>query len=361
MTIAAAARSPYPAGAPFTNGADTHVFRFTYEGEPRALHAYLLQRYRHGRNASWARAFYPARVRLNGARVERDTLVRPGDEVAYLHCRWEEPPAPALLPPLHEDPWLLALPKGDSVPVNPSGVYYFTCLAIQARELLAAPELTPLHRLDLETSGPVLFARRARDRNTWHGLFQQKTLRKRYRALVHGAFPEALREIAGTIVPDPRSAIHTRLRLLPAAPDAPGEDAAQANAGAGGEPSRTRVLSAVRLDLGARGVFSELVLEPVTGKTNQLRVHLAHVGHPIVGDKKYHPDEGVFLDWYAHRDFTRLRDRLLLPRQALVCESLAFSHPFTGAPLEIHAPPGAWAGKVAGLLGSGVPTAPGGR
>jgi 23S rRNA pseudouridine1911/1915/1917 synthase len=104
-------------------------------------------------------------------------------------------------------------------------------------------------------------------------------------------------------------------------------------------------------DLGPRGPFSELELEPVTGKTNQLRVHLAHVGHPIVGDKKYHPDEEVFLDWYAHRDYARLAERLLLPRQALHCEALAFTHPFSGAALETRAPAAMWRDKVSGLLG----------
>ena len=121
------------------------------------------------------------------------------------------------------------------------------------------------------------------------------------------------------------------------------------------EPSLTRVLGVIHRDLGGRGVISELLLEPVTGKTNQLRVHLAHVGHPVVGDKKYHPDEEVFLDWFAHRNIGRLRQRLLLPRHALHCESLDFPHPFTDEAVEVRAPAGAWAAKVAGLADNNVP------
>jgi len=354
---------PSAAAIPFGNGPASRVFRVRYEGPPRLLREYLCERYRYGRSPDWERTFYPARVRLNEAPVDADTRVAPGDVIAYLHLRGDEPPVAPPGPPLHADPWLLALTKGDDAPVNPSGVHYFTALAIQARETFANPELTPIHRLDLETSGPVLFATRNAHLPACHALFQRRALGKRYRALVHGRFPPDLLLIAGRIVPDPASRILTRLRLEPIAPDEAAEAAALADAApldtprpmhsrnAPAQVSLTRIVSVTHHDLGPRGVFSELELQPVTGKTNQLRVHLAHVGHPIVGDKKYHPDEAVFLDWHAHRDFARLADRLLLPRQALHCEALDFPHPFTGEPVEIHAPAAMWAAKVAGLLG----------
>lgn len=301
-----------------------------YEGgSARPLREYLLERYAYGRGEGWRESFYPNRVRLNGARVDEGTVVEPGGRLDYLHLRGEEPPPPALAPPLYEDRWMLVLHKPDCVPVNPSGLYYFTCLALLAREAHGNPELSPVHRLDLETSGPLIFSKRKADRSAFHRLFQDKTIRKFYRALVHGAFPQALREISGRIVPHPASAIATKLCLDPEG---------------GPEHSLTRILGVRR-----RASFSELELEPVTGKTNQLRVHLAAVGTPIVGDKKYHPDEGVFLDWLAHRDYARLRSALLLPRQALQSEALEFSHPFTGERLRVEAPPGSWAAKLAGL------------
>ena len=337
-----------PSGDPeFRNSLETHIFPFTYEGEARALRGYLLERYRHGRDAAWAESFYPARVRLNGERVDAATGVRPGDRVTYLHRRDEEPPAPPPPAVLHEDPHLLALLKSDNVPVNPSGIYYFTCLAISAREHFEDPGLTPLHRLDLETSGPVLFGRQRKHLGRWHKLFMGGGLQKRYKALVYGAFPEDLKEIAGWIVPDPRSAIHTRLRLLPSA----GDDGSPPEEAGDRQLSLTRIHRVRHVDLGPGGLVTELEVEPVTGKTNQIRVALAHVGHPIVGDKKYHRDEGVFLDWIEHRDFERLRGELRLPRQALHCASLAFDHPFTGEPVRIQAPEDAWAAKVGELTG----------
>lgn len=315
--------------AAFENSDEAHIFRFIHQGPERPLGEYLRERYSYGRSAEWRESFFPGRVRLNGHAVDEATLVAPGDEVAYRHLRSEEPPAPPTPPVLYQDNWLLALHKPDCIPVNPSGVYYFTCLAILARERFGDRGLTPVHRLDLETSGPLLLARRRKEVRHFQALFDDKSIRKRYRALVHGAFPPELREIAGRIVPDRDSRIATKLRLEP---------------GEGEQHSLTRILGVTR-----RGDFSELLLEPVTGKTNQLRVHLAAVGHPIVGDKKYHPDEGLFLDWVAHRDFNRLRRQLLLPRQALQCESLEFPHPFTEEQVSIAAPPQSWPEKLAGL------------
>lgn len=325
-----------PAPPPLVSSAAAKVFHFEYEGAPRPLKPYLLERYGFGRGADWREHFFPPRVRLNGAPVDEATVVRPGDRIAYLHQRTDEPAPAEPLAVLYEDEWMRVLHKPDSYPVSPSGIYYFTSLAVRAREESGNPELTPIHRLDLETDGPLIFARRARDLKRLHTLFTRKTLRKTYRALVYGAFPEEIREIAGRIVPDEGSAILTKLRLAPGT----------------AQDSLTRVLRVTRHET-PRGPCSELELEPVTGKTNQIRVHLAHVGHAIVGDKKYHPDEGVFLDWLAHRDFARLRERLWLPRQALHCAALEMEHPFTGAALRIEALPGSWADKVSALVEPG--------
>lgn len=325
-------RAPFP-GAPwgpaFQDGPGRKIFRFRYEGPERPLKAYLLERYAYGRDDAWRRGFYPHRVRLNGAPVDEATRVAPGGRIGYLHLRAEEPAPPPLGEPLYQDRWLVALHKPDSLPVSPAGIYYFTSLALLAREVLGEPGLTPVHRLDLETAGPLLLVRQPQHAAAFHRLFQAGGIHKHYRALVLGRFPPDVEQIRGHIAPDPDSAIATRLRLLPEGP---------------GRPSLTRVVGVRH-----RGLFSEVELEPVTGRTNQLRVQLAALGHPIVGDKKYHPEEAVFLDWLANRDFGRLRDRLHLPRQALLCERLAFTHPFTGQPVTISAPPGAWAEKTAGL------------
>ncbi|HEX9842107.1 MAG TPA: pseudouridine synthase, partial [bacterium] len=202
--------APPPGGGPWdTAPCDTKIFRVSYSGAPQPLRAYLLERYRHGRSADWAATFYPARVRLDGAPVDARSLVRAGQCIAYCHFREDEPPPGPPPPLLYEDEWLAAVLKPDTLPVNPAGVFYFSALAIRMREITGNPELTPMHRLDLETSGVLLFARRRAHLARFHRLFMDRALRKVYRALVHGAFPHARREIAGRIVADAESPIHT--------------------------------------------------------------------------------------------------------------------------------------------------------
>ncbi len=320
---------------------DFKMFRFIFEGPAGPLKAFLISRYQYGRSAEWHESFYPERVLLNGRAVAEETWVSPGDEISYRHLRAEEPPAPLLPAQLYEDEWMLALHKPDSVPVSPSGVYYFTALAIHVREIFGNSELTPIHRLDLETSGVLILAKRRADLGRWHTLFAARSdaggapaLDKRYLALALGEVDPRLNEIRGRIVPAADSAIRTRLALDPQ-----------------GVPENSRTLIRRVERHAQRGAaYSELELQPFTGKTNQLRVHLAHVGHPVVGDKKYHPDERVFQDWLTHRDFERVRPALLLPRQALQCQRLEFPHPFTGRWVRIEAQPGSWRAKVAPLI-----------
>ena len=315
----------------FTSDAHGKIFHFEFEGESQPLKSFLLSRYQYGREAKWRESFYPDRVRLNGQPVNDNTWVAPGDTVAYRHLRAEEPQAPASLEVLYEDDWLLAVHKPDTIPVSPSGLYYYSSLALLARELFGSPELTPIHRLDLETSGVLLLARHKADLARFHKLFVDHRMAKRYLALVYGAFPAEITGISGKLGPHPSSAIHTKLWLDP-----------------DGEPNTlTRILSVARHEQ-----VSELELEPVTGKTNQLRVHLAHTGHSIVGDKKYYPDESIFLDWLEHRRFETHRAKLLLPRHALQCQTLSFKHPFTDESLRIEASSGSWREKVREAVGT---------
>jgi 23S rRNA pseudouridine1911/1915/1917 synthase len=84
--------------------------------------------------------------------------------------------------------------------------------------------------------------------------------------------------------------------------------------------------------------FSLLELVPKTGRQHQLRVHLAAIGHPIVGDKIYGPDENYFLNAInGGLDESALR-RLVLPRQALHAQALEFQHPQTGRLMHLQAP-----------------------
>ncbi len=140
------------------------------------------------------------------------------------------------------------------------------CLA--SRMLARWPDALVVHRLDMATSGLVLFGRGPVMQRQLSMLFEQRRMHKRYEAVVHGL----LREDSGEI-------------NLPLAADWPNRPRQQVSATLG-KPSLTRwqVLSR-----DAAAGSSRLALVPVTGRTHQLRVHLAAIGHPILGDALYAP------------------------------------------------------------------------
>jgi tRNA pseudouridine32 synthase/23S rRNA pseudouridine746 synthase len=166
------------------------------------------------------------------------------------------------------------------------------------------PDARIVHRLDQPTSGLLLMARNAAAHRTLSMAFEQRRVDKRYVAVVHG---EVLCD-AGTI----DAAITVDW------PNRPRQHVDPVH----GRPSLThwRVVARLppRSDQGPR---TRLELQPVTGRAHQLRVHLLHIGHPIVGDRLYRPEESAE------------------PRLLLHAAGLALDHPRTGQHLTFASPP----------------------
>jgi tRNA pseudouridine32 synthase/23S rRNA pseudouridine746 synthase len=161
------------------------------------------------------------------------------------------------------------------------------------------PDARIVHRLDMMTSGLLVLAREARTHATLSEAFRERTVHKQYEALVHGRPADDHGEITLPLVVD--------------WPDRPRQKVCHAT----GKPSLTRYR--VRDD-GVPAHWTRVALEPVTGRTHQLRVHLAALGHPIAGDPFYgRPDDGA-------------------PRMMLHARGLAFAHATSGAPLAFTSP-----------------------
>ncbi|HEY7836985.1 MAG TPA: RluA family pseudouridine synthase [Terriglobales bacterium] len=168
-----------------------------------------------------------------------------------------------------------------------------------------------VHRLDQYTSGVMLVARNDAAHQKLSEQFQQRSLRKIYRALVQGTMAESVGEIELPIHRD----LHHRLRMTTRRRD--------------GRAARTgyRVLET----LGSGGSrYSWLEIELHTGRTHQIRVHLGAVGHPVVGDRLY----GAAAALAGPGALAGFR----APRPMLHAASIAFTHPRTGAPLQFSAP-----------------------
>lgn len=167
------------------------------------------------------------------------------------------------------------------------------CAARRVQALF--PDALVVHRLDMATSGLLALARGLPAQRRLGIAFARREVRKRYVAVVHGCLAEAEGEID-----------------LPLGADWPARPRQKVDA-AGGKPSLTRWR---RLSVDAAAGTSRVELEPVTGRSHQLRVHLLAIGHPIVGDALYGGP--------AHA-------RLLLH-----AEALAFAHPASGVEVSLR-------------------------
>jgi len=251
--------------------------------------------------------------------------VRPGRSYA-LHVPAATPATPAAqaiaLDILFEDADLVVLNKPAGLvvhpaPGNPDGTLVNALLAHCGDSLAGiGGERRPgiVHRLDKETSGVMVVAKSERAMTRLAAAFAARDLDRAYLALCWGLPNPAEGVIAGAIGRDPRDRKRMAVRA------------------AGGKPALTRY----RLERAWFAAVAQLECRLATGRTHQIRVHLANAGHPLVGDPVYLRR----LPASARVVPQAIRGALLdFPRQALHAARLGFAHPLTGAPLLFTAPP----------------------
>lgn len=236
-------------------------------------------------------------IQVGGEPQRTNYPVKPGD-VITVRLDEEEPEYPAEDGPLdilYEDDFLLAVDKPAGMLIHPSRSKFDGTLAnfvagyYQRTGQKSA--FHPLTRLDRDTFGIVLLAKNAHV----HTLLQETKVQKTYHALTFG-WGEAN---CGTIdAPIARRPLPSLLRYV----------------GTEGKPSVTEFAV-----LDRREHICKLALQPVTGRTHQLRVHCAHVGHPILGDPQYGSAESKAFS-----------ETLGLPYQMLCAKKLELEHPMTG-------------------------------
>ncbi|MCP4869464.1 MAG: RluA family pseudouridine synthase [Proteobacteria bacterium] len=227
-------------------------------------------------------------------------------------------PVPKTLPLLFKDDDVVVADKAAGLLSYPMGPRKDAAQSIVQDQLFAAGEpweLRPSHRLDRETSGVLMWTRNLAADQIIKETFKKRRVSKTYLALVRGTLERA------TIVDAPmRKDVHGPIRVRQVV-------------ARDGKPAQTSLTP-----LGWFGSWTWVECQPITGRTHQIRVHLAHIGHPIVGDKIYCDDGISFRRWWdGDLDDSDLR-RLGMKRQALHAWTMSVAHPGTGEPLDLAAP-----------------------
>lgn len=268
---------------------------------------FLVARFPQVSGQTWLERMKQGRVLDDdGLPVGPHTAYAPRRKLYYFREAAQEPIIPFTETILFRNDEILVACKPHFLPVIPGGPYINECLLNRLQQETGNQDLAPIHRIDRETAGLVLFSLRKENRGIYHDLFMQGAVEKTYQALCH--YPHAQ--------PQKQWLIENRIER--------GSPWFRMRTVAGAINSRTQIQL-----LEVREERARFQLAPVTGKKHQLRLHLSGLGFPIVNDR-YYPD----LQPEQDDDFAN-------PLQ-LVAQSLRFLDPITGRRMEFQSPRKLW-------------------
>ena len=278
--------------------------------------AYLARRLHRYSRAEVQRLIGSGRVSLRGRAVKAAARVGPGDRIVVRYPRREEPPPRhSALPILYQDERLLAVSKPGDLLSHPTDTIVRGAATSILREQFGA-RLHLVHRLDRETSGVLLLAKDPATARALTDAFTRRLVAKEYLALARGRVEFERRSVD---LPVGREGREIKVRQAVAT---------------GGQAAATEFRTLAR----GRGA-SLVAAAPRTGRLHQIRVHLAALGHPVLGDKLYTGEGEAYMK--AVRRTLSADDIAALgaPRQMLHAWTLRLAHPADGRSLLIQAPP----------------------
>ncbi len=230
---------------------------------------------------------------------------------------------------IYEDGEFLVINKPAGLVCHPTKTDVYSSLISRVR-LYLGPDARPqlVNRLDRETSGVTLVAKSEDAARGLRRLWEHRQVRKEYLAVVHGQVPEAHGLIVGRLGKDEQSPVAIKDCVRADGAEAQTEFWLQAVFS--NESSITVNPTPGSIDQNGAGAigtsrrFSLLRVMPQTGRKHQIRIHLAHIGHPIVGDKLYGGDEDLYLALVENRLTLHQRAKLILPHHGLHASEVRF-------------------------------------
>jgi 23S rRNA pseudouridine955/2504/2580 synthase len=275
------------------------------EGEAQRIDNFLLRQLKGVPKSHVYRVLRSGEVRVNSGRVKPDYRLKIGDRVRIPPVRVADrkappPPKPLDLPIQYEDDAILVIDKPSGVAVHGGSGVSFGVIESMRATRPQAKFMELAHRLDRDTSGLLILCKKRGALVEVHRMLREGEVDKIYLAVVKGETRKNL---------DLRESLHKYVT-------ASGERRVAV------QPDGVSAVTKAKL-LKSKNQLSLLEVHLLTGRTHQIRVHLAHAGHPIVGDDKYG-------DFALNRE---LKQRLLLH-----AGKLAFRHPLTKQPMKLASP-----------------------
>jgi tRNA pseudouridine32 synthase / 23S rRNA pseudouridine746 synthase len=287
---------------PVRNGVNATRMRMPEEGPWATAMDYVLERFNHVDRDGIVDRFIRGEVKaLGGEIVTPETPLSEHTFIWYYRELPVEDRLPVELSVLHQDENLVVVDKPHFLPTTPGGMYVQESALVRLRVLLDLPDLVPIHRLDRMTAGVLLFSANPETRGNYQLLFEKRRVQKTYEAVA------GIREGLEFPLTVRSRMIKSRTYLLAQEVE--------------GEPNAETRIELLDTHIGETGAVGLYKLYPHTGKTHQLRVHLASQGIGIVNDPFY-----PVLHEQAPDDYTK-------PLQ-LLAKSIAFTDPLTHQPVQ---------------------------
>lgn len=231
-----------------------------------------------------------------GVAVGPDAPFRPNEKLYYYRSLSSEPALPFEERVVFQDELLVVADKPHFMPVTPSGPYLQHTLLVRLKRRLGIDTLVPIHRIDRDTAGLVVFSVRPATRDAYQRLFRERSVNKRYEAIAPWRAELSLPQVYRSRLEE--SPAFMQMHEVP------------------GEPNAETAVAVVE----RRGDWARYALQPATGQKHQLRAHMAALGVPIRHDRIY-----PVLDPHPS-------DPLRHAPLQLLAQALAFTDPVTGQP-----------------------------
>ncbi|MCB9877744.1 MAG: RluA family pseudouridine synthase [Planctomycetes bacterium] len=305
-------------------GHDQLRVRLDASATGRVLLDWLPERFRYLDRDGWAAQLRDGRVRLGGAVADGGEVLHGGDELVFVPAAAADRVEP--VPVLFVDDALVVVDKPAHTVVQRASAFpgrTFVATLSRGFPPRDLEMLEPAHRLDRETSGVLVLARSRAAFAALQRAFAGGDVQKRYVAVARGVFGPDEVVVRSAIGPAAGSVVRARRAVV-------------AHGASGARAAETAFAVLERL-----ANATVVAATPRTGRTHQLRVHLEHLGHPLVGDVLYGHDDARYLEFVEAQKRggpARRPGDDAVARQLLHAESLAFAHPLTGEPLHMTAP-----------------------